>query len=54
MLIPIILVGGIVSGIGAYCVMKSCSGREKKKGVSPYGAGVIEQARFRDTFGTRF
>ena len=38
MLIPVVLVGGVISGIGAYCVMKSCSSRDKKKSVSPYGA----------------
>jgi hypothetical protein len=41
MLIPIIIVGGIAIGIVAYCVIKSCGGRDgrKKGGVSPYDAG---------------
>jgi hypothetical protein len=41
MLIPIIAVGGIASGVAAYCVMRSCGKREgrKKSGVSPYDVG---------------
>ena len=41
MLIPIFIVGGIATGVAAYCVTRSCGrqGGRKKAGVSPYDAG---------------